>query len=294
MDKNLRRRDFLSQYLKFSGTALGITSAPQISYGLGTTRLRKPIVRGGAWEAVQSLGLTTNLKICLDPKNSTSYSGGQTWSDLSGNSGDFYRGATSGAEGSDPTYDSNGYFTSDGGDFFTYTAGGRPAWMNNVHKDNARFTIAMWLYVTSAGAGSSLGFIGNSNSVNGFFLGQASGNNVLFIVFHGSGQAKSLTGPVNVPHNQWALFSVSLDEAVGASGASVGVNDQFLNNNSTYTSPSAVNGTETLAIGKRHSAYGTNLSSGSRYGMVFFWEGSRLTNTNITNLYNATKGTYGL
>lgn len=295
MDESLRRRQFLNQSLTLGGTALGLGNAPQLAYGWSTKRMRKPIVRNGAFDIAQGLGLTTNLKLCLDPTSSASYSGGQTWTDLSSSGTNFYRGTTNGAEASDPTYNSGGYFSCDGGDFFTYTGTNRPAWMNNVHKDNARFTIAMWLYVHSGSSGTSLGLIGNTNSTLGFFLGQTSSNYLMLNVFNNGGTAKTMSNSsMTVTHNQWALYSASLDEAVGASGAFLGVNDTYFNYNSTYTSPSALDGTDVLTIGKRHVGYGTHLANGSRIGIVYFWEGSRLTTANITSLFNKTKTRYGL
>lgn len=67
-----------------------------------------PFFAGGGTSLINTLsnlGLLTNLKLCLDAGDLNSYDGSsQTWKDLSGNGTDFYRGATSGSEASDPTF----------------------------------------------------------------------------------------------------------------------------------------------------------------------------------------------
>jgi hypothetical protein len=91
----------------------------------------------------------------LDAGLSASYGGsGQTWANIvtapadgSGQTAyDFYRGATSGSEGSDPTFNgsagansTNEYFSFDGGDYLTLAAG-NTTFLNSLHKENAAFT----------------------------------------------------------------------------------------------------------------------------------------------------------
>ena len=98
---------------------------------------------------IRRCGLTTGLKLCLDKGDANSYASGQSWLDVSGNGYDFFLGATGGAEASDPT--SNGtaggrspeeYWSFDGVQFFRL-ASANPTWVNNFHKDNAKFTLAV-------------------------------------------------------------------------------------------------------------------------------------------------------
>jgi hypothetical protein len=96
------------------------------------------------WQVIQECGLTSNCKLCLDAGDSSSYDGSsQTWYDLSGNGFDWYCGATSGAEASDPTFNGSAggkspseYWSFDGGDWFVMAVA-EPSWINNLHKDNA-------------------------------------------------------------------------------------------------------------------------------------------------------------
>ncbi len=91
----------------------------------------------------------------LDAGLSASYNGtGQTWANIvtapadgSGQTAyDFYRGATSGSEGSDRTFNgsagansANEYFSFDGGDYLTLV-GFNTTFIHSMHKENAAFT----------------------------------------------------------------------------------------------------------------------------------------------------------
>lgn len=92
----------------------------------------------------------------LDAGDSSSYSSGQTWSNLviaptytgaSQTDYDFYLGATSGSESSDPTHNgtpgnksSSEYFNPASGEFFTIAAG-NDGFINSLHKNSAKFTL---------------------------------------------------------------------------------------------------------------------------------------------------------
>lgn len=92
--------------------------------------------------AIQSAGLTANLRLCLDAGSRTSYGGtGQTWTDLSGSGNNYNLGTTTSAESTDPTWNSLGYFSSVDGAGSTFTAAGTDTWNDSFHKANAKFTI---------------------------------------------------------------------------------------------------------------------------------------------------------
>jgi len=110
---------------------------------------------------LKNLGLTTNLRVCLDAGDLNSYDGtSQTWKDLSGGGYDFFRGTSSSSDSSDPTFNgtagrlsSGEYLSYDGGDYFTL-AQTNPAWVNTFHKAGAKFTICQWNYLNAIGSSS--------------------------------------------------------------------------------------------------------------------------------------------
>ena len=130
------------------------------------------------YDVINALGLTGGLKLVLDAGDVSSYSSGQSWLDLSGNGYDFYLGDTSSSESSDPTFNgtpgnlsTSEYFAFDGGDYFIYDSANE-TWMQNIHKDNAKFTICIWFkfgtqdHALIGDAGNSNGFIFEISSKN--------------------------------------------------------------------------------------------------------------------------------
>ena len=103
------------------------------------------------YEDIVTAGLTSGLRVVLDAGSADAGSG-QSWLDVSGNGVDFFRGADGNSSTDDPAYNgtlgnlsSSEYYSYDGGDFFTYDSTNE-SWMQDMHKDNAEFSIAMWLY----------------------------------------------------------------------------------------------------------------------------------------------------
>ena len=83
---------------------------------------------------------------------------------------DFYRGAGSGSASDDPTFNSAGsasYFSFDGGDFFTLVAGATStAFLKNLHKSGATFSIEVWFYYPGSDVSQS-SFIDSGTSDQG-------------------------------------------------------------------------------------------------------------------------------
>jgi hypothetical protein len=108
-------------------------------------------------DIIAELGLNTNLNLVLDAADLRSYDGSsQTWTDATGQGNNFFRGTTSGAEATDPTFVGTAggptegtYFSFDGGDGFQQSAAHTfPA---NWHKDNGAFTmLAVFFPIGSA------------------------------------------------------------------------------------------------------------------------------------------------
>jgi hypothetical protein len=72
---------------------------------------------------------------------------------------DYFLGATSSSEATDPTFNSAGaasYFSHDGGDYFTCTSGsGSTSFLKNLHKAAGKFSVELWFYYNGNAAQSS-------------------------------------------------------------------------------------------------------------------------------------------
>lgn len=247
---------------------------------------------------IQRLGVSTNLVLCLDAGDSSSYTSGQSWLDRSGNGYDFFLGADGSATATDPTFTgsaggltSGEYFALDGGDYFKYDSANE-TWMTNIHKDNALFTLLTWFYPGGSGLSTIMGTSGNNLAHTGIFwsLNNSNGNS-LVAVTNGSGVA-SISNNLNFPNaigNRWGMHALSIDEA-----SSVGI--RFYNGDnrvitSTYTTPSAGAATATFQIG---AVVDTGFAlSGSRFGAVAAWSRA-LTLGEISMIYEATRRRFGV
>lgn len=276
-------------------------------------RMLTPIARSGATHILETytaasllstlttLGLTTNLKLCLDAGEGDSYTSGQSWLDLSGNGYDFFRGATSGATTDDPTFSgvadalsANEYWSFDGGDYFLYDSANEN-WMNNLHKDGALFTLAGWVY---PGTAAQMGVFGTSgiNAANigiAFFFNASTGILSCY-VYNGSGAgtARSMNfDTAGVVASAWQFIAVSVDEA--ASLVTFARNASFGTAAASYSSPSAAAATLGTAVGGGGGS--TNrLTAGSRLAMFAAWEGRALTAWELEQIYNKTRRRFGV
>jgi len=228
-----------------------------------------------AKQIVDRLGQSANLQTALDAGDSSSYTSGQSWLDLSGNGQDFFLGTTSGSEASDPTFNGTAgllspleYFGHDGGDFFTYDTTNE-TWMENIHKDNAAFTLyfvfMMGVELTNQALAGTCTF-GASSS--GFMMNITSGSNSpnLIVRDGAGGGALSITPTgVSVSAGVWSICGISVDEANDLAQwfTSRGGLDP---DPAAYTSPSSSAADQTLSIGSRGGSV-TPMTDGSRFAL---------------------------
>ena len=169
----------------------------------------------------------------LDAGLSASYSGsGQTWANIvtapadgSGQTAyDFYRGATNGSEGSDPTFNgsagansANEYFSFDGGDYLTLV-GSNTTFLNSLHKENAVFTWYGFLRTpTSTGNANLFGTNAQSSSNIGIHINISTGGTLQLLVASGGGASLNITTPSSFfADNTNSFLAVSYNEALGA------------------------------------------------------------------------------
>lgn len=251
---------------------------------------------------IRRCGLTSGLKLCLDAGDAASYASGQSWLDTSGNGYDFFLGADGSVAADDPTFNGtagqrapSNYWSFDGGDFFRYDSANE-TWMQNLHKDNAKFTIVAG--VQNGALGDIRSICGTTGGVNAvgvqFYISDSgeprlrvrgdSGVSVLFL-------STVMTSAEDVPH----FMAVSLDEAAGANGASTYLNGVAEYFTSTYTGPSVNSAGYTLEIGSTGSG-GTPqlLPATSRLWFIAIWESIVLTKTQVDAVYMGMRGRMGI
>lgn len=250
---------------------------------------------------IASLGLGTNLRLALDAGDANSYGGtGQTWADTSGNGYDFYLGATSGSEASDPTFtgtagalSSSEYFSHDGGDYFTYDSTNE-TWMNNLHKNNAQFWFLMSVYLTNVSSEQMLWGTGIGGADVGCGVRLSVSGKPEFYVAKGGGGNSKYVAPDDTPNiNAWNWIGMSVNEAstgfcyLNGNYNQVSASDTF---SAAYTSPSAADASYTMQFGAWNGA--TNpLASGSRIGAIAFGEGGTITKANMDSIRAAITAT---
>lgn len=261
------------------GGTLGNTFAPPYSTSIQTI--------------IQNLDLTDNLKLLLEAGNLPSWGGaGQKWNDESGGSYDFFRGTDGTVQASDPTFNGvagnvslSEYWGFDGAQYFTYDAANE-AWMENFHKNTAKYTIVLLILLHSNAV--QRGVIGDTGAVVnnvGFRLAINAGGALSFAIGNGTVSPALLVTTVGVASiDNWHVLAVSVDEAAGT--GIFGIDDTFTTFISTYVSPSAAAATNVLQIG----AQGGNVNpmlNGGRLQSVMVWEGGALTEDQLQSVYDA-------
>ena len=238
-------------------------------------------------QILADLQLEPGLQLCLDAGDAASYTSGQKWLDRA-NGYDFFLGTTGGAEASDPTFNGvagnlseNEYFSVDGADFFRYDSTNE-AWMDSLHKDNAKLSACGWFYINTLGV--SQGLFGDSNSGFGGIgvsLSLQSSNILRFAQAYGGSPTAKLSSVATVPSG-WNFLGVSIDE-----GATVGIlqiNSIQETQTYSYTTPSSSSASFTFEIGSYGSA-DSPLASGDRIGAFMMWSGVALTAAQLMSIY---------
>jgi hypothetical protein len=261
---------------------------------------------GTASSAVERLSLTGGLKLCLDASDIASYGGsGQVWSDTSGNDYHFNRGTGSGSDSADPTFNGTAgqqssaeYWGFDGGDFLTLGQS-NPTWVNNLHKNNAKFVLACWVYIadTDADRNNLFGTAGDSVQAHGIgwqVRPKTNGGVLMLNVANGDQLTLSSPGVTSVTEGAWSFLAVSVDEAEGSGFVQVrGTQDSI---STTYSSPSTAAATRTAQIGASglNGAFPNPILNGGRLSSFLAWEGTIPAATDLLNLYGLTKSKFGL
>lgn len=267
---------------------------------------RSPWHKRDIKEIITGMGLSASLKLALDAGDATSLPAASTkWIDLSGNGYDFFRGTTAASEATDPAINgsagglsSSEYLSFDGGDVLKYDTTNE-TWMNNIHKDGAKFWGVMSLYGPAA-LGTISGICGtNGNDVGliGFRINLTAVGTLQANVTNASGTAaatRTSSGSFPITAAAWNFIGWTWDEASDV--ISFNINGGRTDNSAwTYTSPSASNASYTMNIGAQgNDTTSVELQSGIRLGFCAMGEGTALTGDELDSIFRATRGRYGV
>lgn len=254
------------------------------------------------YNIINGLGLTSNLKLCLDAGDSASYNPAvQTakWLDTSGNGYDFYRGSSTSGDAAEPTFNgsagglsANEYFSFDGGDYFLYD-NTNEIWMNNLHKDNALYSMFAIAYVPTLSTSQYM-FATRGSSGAGMtnnIVRSTTGKQLAYVSNSGGASVLLKDSTLSINNTAWNAVGISMNEAA-ATGLffANGTTESFI---STYLSPDTGSAASTAAIGATGGG-ATKNPNNARIACLAIWEGVALTSTNLTSIHNSIKGRFGL
>lgn len=253
---------------------------------------------------IDDLGLTTNLKLCLDAGDIASYNPAvQTarWLDTSGNENHFFRGSSTTGDSNEPIFNgtagglsSNEYWSFDSSlRYFIYDGPVQP-WMQNISRDNAKFscfyivdlpsTQEQTIFCTKnsstvAAAGSRL----SARSTDAqLFLNIANGTAGAFEVLSGVSGGFMGFHAVGLTLDEAATYSITLNESVKVNSSSA-----------AYANPST-SGESVMTLCSANTGGSLRFASGAKFYCFAMWEGSTLTTSNLIAIYNGIKSRFGL
>lgn len=257
--------------------------------------LKPPYAGMNCVDCALQMGLWgSQLKLVLDAGDIRSWDTSistQQWFDLTGNGNHFFLGTTGAATATDPTFNGvqghnsrHEYFSSDGGDLFRLTIA-NPTWITNLHKDNARYTIGMWIYnpggITTAD--SIMGDVGVTGSGTGWRWTVGGVGNHFIGTFNAGVIAVNSAGSQEPLAIGWNFIAVSHDEATGVAYFQVNGNI-WATTGITATSPSTGNASQTMEI-FAHGNSQNPMIANARIASVMAWEGYHLLPNQMLGLY---------
>lgn len=255
----------------------------------------------GLLQSIQAAGIpTANLRLCLDAADAASYAGtGQTWTDLSGNTSDFYRGTGSGSDTGDPTFNgaagaltSSEYWSFDGtNDIFTLVAASNPAWLQTLHKSTARVTIAYAFYLTG-GVETIIGDYTGSTAAGFSVAINATTQRQQVVIGTELGGGLSTTGTPALNVAAWNICAFSFRNS--SSSIIHQVNGSEHATTGDINNPSSMDASAKLEIGGIGGTSTANpIKATSRLGWLAIWD-TNLSSANLTSLFQQTRGRYAL
>lgn len=255
-------------------------------------------------EMITVNGLSANLCLCLDSGDANSYDGtSQTWFDLSGGNQNFFRGSSSGAQASDPTFNGSAgaksaeeYFSVDGGDYFSQVSSSLN-FAETWHKDNAAFTFGFVMYV---GSGDSVtapifnnDYVATLTNDAGTDIYINSGDDFKLDVARDTGGLvlnTVLLTDFSAGARAWRCGIISMTEATGNILVKTSSSAATLLTGKTYSSPSRSPSNKAYSLmGESDGA--NRFASGVRLACVFGFNRA-LPTGELDTLYAAIKGRF--
>lgn len=246
----------------------------------------------------------------LDAGDTLSYSGaGQTFANMyalpadgsAQTAYDFYRGTTSGADASDPTFNGvagnksvNEYFSVNGSQDFTLI-GANTTFINNLHKDNAAFSILAFIRTPTAYGGVDHGIVATSSGTlgdEGIILDIRAAGTVGFRQFQNTPSITSKQTVATMTNSTNYMIGVTVDESDTSTGCSLYINSAVENFSGAYSVPSVNSATYKMQIASmaNNSFY---LGNGGRiYHILMF--NRKLPDGQVQGYYQRYRSRYGL
>lgn len=241
-------------------------------------------------QSITRVGITSGLKLCLDAADSSSAASStpDKWLDVSGNGYDFYRGSGTGSDAADPTFNGtvggksqNEYWSSDGGDYFTYDTTSE-TWMDNLHKDSAVWGFAGWMYVPSTAAFSPSLILTRAGGDAGVIVSlNKTALYATVTVYKATGAVFSQNSAAVLRLNGWNYVSFAINEATPAHYFNL--NGVASSGAAAYAAPSTSGAGTPMMLMVTNSI--TGASSGVRIASLAMWEGTVPTAANLQGLF---------
>jgi hypothetical protein len=258
---------------------------------------RNPWQGSSLLQAITRQNLLTNLRLCLDAGDSASLPAASTkWLDTSGNGYDFFRGTSGSSESTDPTINgtpngrsANEFLSFDGGDYLSYDTTNE-TWMQNIHKSGARFTFFTWAMFS--GFSATQGLFGDSISTgsNTGFRWSVTTTSLQLVITNAGAEPLNKGSVHSIPASTWRCLALSVDTV--ANTFLTMDHGNYNSSTATYTSPSTGSATSQCCIGSRGSGE-LPLLNGGRMAEFAAWEGRALTQSEIDNLFSASRRRFG-
>ncbi len=237
--------------------------------------------------------------VCYDLGDSACYAGsGQTLTDLLGTM-NAYLGNTSSADSDDPAFvgtagalSQNEKLTFDGGDNLKIT-GSNPSGVDNLHKDNAKYTVLAALNLDATNTTRALYGTGTTQSHVGMRFNILGNRRLQPVVCNGSGSAFAFnqSSTAGLPAGEWCFAGTSLDEAAGAGGVNYYVNGVHEAVSSTYSSPSAASASLALQIGANGNS-AARMLSGDQLAFLVLLFGHAASPDQFDRFFNLLRGRF--
>lgn len=249
-------------------------------------------------EQIDALGLGgSTLKLCLDFAAPECYPGtGENIFDLSGSNNNFVRGNTSATgEAGDPTFvgspgDPKDQNFSNG--VMTLAAATNSAELNSLSQPNTQFSYVAWVKTAATNAVAIFETTQNTFAAGNFgidfFATSAAPAGRVVRSAYVDASARQVVTTATTPVSTWCMVSITqTNSTTSLAGAIlIGINTTFqlLDTVGTPWSTSPSSGKMTIGLS----------AQGSVFGSSALWTGRRLTQAEITSIYDATRSRYGV